>query len=66
MNECNNTKDNPEYFDDKYVPVDAETTSFWNKVYDSVKIMDCKDISESPECKKCVCQYNRLRKHVLV
>jgi hypothetical protein len=55
MKECNDTKANPEYHD-KYVPVDdIKSTHFWKKVND-IAI----DMTESPDCRGCVCQYNRL------
>ncbi|MGI6084150.1 MAG: DUF2935 domain-containing protein [Acetivibrionales bacterium] len=60
MNECTHTKDNPEYLEDKYVAVDVNLPHLWAEKNDCARIKDCKDISESPECEKCVCQYNRL------
>lgn len=60
MEECNNTKASPEYQENNYVPVDIESTHFWKKVDDCVEKNNCNGMSESPECKGCVCQYNRL------
>jgi len=60
MKERNDMKDKPEG-QDNYVPVDdIESSRFWNKVNNSVLANDCKDMAESPSCKECLCQYNRL------
>jgi len=59
MKEFNYTKGKPED-QDIYVPVDdIESSGFLNKVNNGALTNVCKD-TESPGCKECLCQYNRL------
>lgn len=60
MKECNNKQGDPEYQDNFELVDDTESTRFWNRVNDNAGISDSKDISESPDCRGCICQYNRL------
>jgi len=45
---------------EEYVLFDKDYQDFWSRIDNSVVIKDLSDKSESPVCRACICQYNRL------
>ncbi|NMA66101.1 MAG: DUF2935 domain-containing protein [Clostridiaceae bacterium] len=50
----------PEHKNDEYVLYDKNFKDFWSRIDKSVVMKEFGDTSESPECRVCICQYNRL------
>lgn len=60
MQDNEKTQNCPENERGEYVPIDTKIEDFWSRIDKKCVIKEIEGTSESPVCRVCACQYNRL------